>query len=144
MDENIAKWLPFVAIIVLVAIISGVLFLLSEAKFRGWEEGRQENERYHRHTVDVLSGRIKSRECALAMYRDISTTLCDDIPDCTYCPYERDKQSHRCALWDLNENVGRFGIKEVHVGTKHDGVERPTDVCKPYERREGGACTERT
>ena len=121
MDENIAKWLLFVAIIVLVAIISGVLFLLSAAKFRGWEEGLQDNERYHRHAVDAMRGRIKSRECALAMYRDISTTLCDNISDCMYCPYECDKNDHKCALWELNEAVKRMDIDEVHVDTKHDG-----------------------
>jgi len=121
MDENIAKWLLFVAIIVLVAIISGVLFLLSEAKFRGWEEGRQENERYHRLEIDAIRGRIEARERALAMYRDISTMLCDNTTDCVYCPYECDKNDHRCALWELNEKVERFGIKEVHVDTKHDG-----------------------
>ena len=26
----------------------------------------------------------------------------------------------------------------------HDGIEKPTDVCEHYERREGEACTERT
>ena len=26
----------------------------------------------------------------------------------------------------------------------HDGIEKSTDVCEHYERREGGVCTERT
>jgi len=38
-----------------------------------------------------------------------------------YCPYERDKNDHKCVLWELNEKVERLDIKEVHVDTKHDG-----------------------
>ena len=120
MDKNFVMWLFFVAIIVLVVIISVVLFLLSAAKFRGWEEGLQDNERYHRHAVDAMRGRIKSRECALAMYRDISTTLCNNMSDCTYCPYECDKNDSKCALWELNRQVDSFSIGEVHVDTKYD------------------------
>lgn len=121
MDENLAMGLFFTAIMVLLAIIFGAMILWSEAKLRGWEEGFHENERYHRHTVAVIKARIEAREYALAMYRDISTTLCDNTSDCMYCPYERDKQSNKCALWELNETVKRMGIDEVHVGTKHDG-----------------------
>lgn len=106
-----------------VICFTGMLWTLlwSEAKSRGWEDGCRANELYHRHTVDVLKGRIEAREYALSMYRDISTTLCDNISDCMYCPYECDKNNHRCALWDLNKQVERFGIKEVHVDTRHDG-----------------------
>lgn len=71
--------------------------------------------------IDAIETRIESRERALAMYRDIATTLCDNESDCMYCPYERDKNDSKCALWRLNENVERFDIEEVHVGTKHDG-----------------------
>ena len=120
-DENIAKWLLFVAIIVFVAIVSGVLFLLSAAKFRGWQDGRRANELYHRHTVDVLKGRIEAREYALAMSMDMLATLCDNISDCKYCPYGCDDYSRKCALWELSEQVDCFGIKKVHVDTRHEG-----------------------
>ena len=121
MDENFAAGLLFAAIMVSLAIAYVAMILWSEAKSRGWEEGRRENELYHRHTTAILRGRIEAREYALAIYRDISTTLCDNVTDCMYCPYERDKNDHRCVLWELNEKVERFDIKEVHVGTKHDG-----------------------
>ena len=120
MDEKLAMVLLFIAIMVLLAIVFLVMLICSEANFRGWEEGRQENEHYHRLTVDIMKGRIEARECALAMYRDISTTLCDNMSDCMYCPYERDKDDSRCALWELNEAVKRMDIDEVHVDTKHD------------------------
>lgn len=49
------------------------------------------------------------------MYRDIATTLCDNTSDCMYCPYDRDKNDKKCALWELDEAVKRMGIDEVHV-----------------------------
>lgn len=127
------------------------------ASFSDWEEGYRENEHYHRMAIDVIKARIKAREYALAMYRDISTTLCDNISDCMYCPYERDKNDRKCALWELNEAVKRMDIEEVHVDTKHDGgdgkpkkvmydhhrvggkrYDEPIDVCEHYERRRDG------
>jgi len=121
MDEKFTIWMLWAVIMVLLAIPVSVMLLWSKAKFRGWEEGLQDNELYHRHTTDILMCRIKAREHALAMYRDISTALCDNISDCMYCPYERDKNDHKCVLWELNERVNSLGIKEVHVDTKHDG-----------------------
>ena len=121
MDENLATMMLFAAIMVLLAITFGAEILWSEAKIRGWSEGFQENEHYHRLALDAIKARIEAREYALAMYRDISTTLCDNVSDCVYCPYERDKNDHKCVLWELNEKVERLDIKEVHVDTKHDG-----------------------
>lgn len=120
MDENLAVGLLFAAIMVLLAICV-VVHLCSEAKFRGWEEGRQENECYHRRTTDILRGRIEAREHALAMYRDIATTFCDNTSDCVYCPYERDKNDSKCVLWELDDAVINLDIAKVHVRTKHDG-----------------------
>jgi len=122
MDENSVTALLFVAIAALLAIVFGVTDLCSEAKFRGWEEGYRESERYRRYTVDVLNNCIEEREHALAMYRDIATTFCDNTSDCMHCPYECDKNSSRCVLRQLNDKVDRFGIDEVHVDKKHDGV----------------------
>ena len=121
MDENLAMVLLIVAIIVSVTLIFGAMILWSEAKIRGWEDGFHENERYHRMAIDAIEARIKTREHALALYRDISATLCDNVSDCMYCPYERDRNDHRCALWELNEAVKRMDIDDVHVDTKHDG-----------------------
>ncbi len=117
MDENLAMGLLFAVIVVIVFVAA---LSCSEARFRGWVEGRQENERYHRLTVGIMKGRIEARECALAMYRDISATLCGIMSGCMRCPYKRDKNDSKCALWELDEVVKRMGIDEVHVGTKHD------------------------
>lgn len=119
MNESYAMVLA--AIMAWMAVLLGAMFLWSKAKSRGWEEGRRNNERYYRLAIDSMKARIEAREYALAMYRDISTTLCDNVTDCMYCPYERDKNDHRCVLWELNEKVERLDIKEVHVDTKHDG-----------------------
>lgn len=120
-NENFATWMLFAAIVALSAIIFGAALLWSEAKSRGWEEGRRANELYHRHTVNVLKGRIEAREYALAMSMDMLATLCGNISDCKYCPYECDDYSRKCALWELSEQVDSFGIKKVHVDTRHDG-----------------------
>jgi len=124
MDKNLAMMLLFAAIMVLLAITFGAEILWSEAKIRGWAEGFRENEHYHRLALDAIKARIDAREHALAMYRDIATTLCDNVADCMYCPYERDKNNHKCVLWELNEKVEHFGIEEVHVDTKYDGDDR--------------------
>lgn len=106
-----------------VICFTGMLWTLlwSEAKSRGWEDGCRANELYHRHTVDVLKGRIEAREYALSMSMDMVATLCENISDCKYCPYGCDDYSRKCALWELSEQVDCFGIKEVHVDTRHDG-----------------------
>ena len=119
MNESYAMVLA--AITAWTAVLLGAMLLWSKAKSRGLEEGRLNNERYYRLAIDALKARVEAREYALAMYRDISTTLCDNVTDCMYCPYECDKNDHMCVLWELNEKVERFDIKEVHVDTKHDG-----------------------
>lgn len=110
-----------VCLIVASLMAYGIIMALAHAQDRGYDEAFERNERYYKMVLDLLRTRIKAREHALAMYRDISTTLCDNTSDCMYCPYERDKNDSRCALWELNEVVKRMGIDEVHVDTKHDG-----------------------
>ena len=120
MDKILMMVVLFVAIVGSLALIFGFLLLRSDANLRGWEEGRRENEHYHRLVIDAMRGRIKARERALAMYRDIATTLCNDRYDCMYCPYRCDKNDHKCALWELNEIVKKMDVDKVHVDTKYD------------------------
>lgn len=110
-----------VCLIVASLLSCGIIMALAHAHDRGYDEAFEMNEGYHKIVLDLLRNRIEAREHALAMYRDISTTLCGNMSVCVYCPYKRNKNDSKCALWELNEAVKRMGIDEVHVCTKHDG-----------------------
>ena len=109
-----------VCLIVASLLAYGLIMAFARAHDRGYDEALGMNESYHKMVLGLLRIRIEAREHALAMYRDISTTLCDNTSDCMYCPYERDKNDRKCVLWELNEVVERMDIDEVHVNTKHD------------------------
>jgi len=121
MTINFTKESVTVCLIVLSLLAYGLIMAFARAHDRGYDEALGMNESYHKMVLDLLRTRIEAREYALAMYRDISTTLCDNTSDCMYCPYEREKNDRKCALWELNEVVERMDIDKVHVDTKHDG-----------------------
>lgn len=86
----------------------------------GLMDGMDMNLTYYKKLFTWMTTAIEIRNDIIAKYRDISSTMCDDMNDCNYCPYIGDTQKEPCKLWKLNKEVDKFKIPELHVKTRYE------------------------